>query len=180
MMRPNFYLMKATVSGALGGLLFGFDTAVIAGAIGALTRLYHLTDFTQGITVFSPSAGTVVGAMSAGAIGQKLGGRETLRITAVFYVISALGCMLAWNWDRCWSSASSAASASALVGARPGLHHRAGPSQVARTHGRHLPGQCRGRHPARLCFELRHSPLHLGAWEWRVQLGVAAIPAISS
>ena len=98
-MRPNFYLMKATVSGALGGLLFGFDTAVIAGAIDALTRLYHLSDTTQGITVFTAVAGTVVGAMSAGAIGQKLGGRETLRITAVFYVISALGCMLAWNWD---------------------------------------------------------------------------------
>ena len=77
-MRPNFYLVKATVSGALGGLLFGFDTAVIAGAIDALTRLYHLSDTTQGITVFTAVAGTVVGAMSAGAIGQKLGGRETL------------------------------------------------------------------------------------------------------
>ena len=97
-MRPNFYLMKATVSGALGGLLFGFDTAVIAGAIDALTHLYHLSSTTQGITVFTAVAGTVVGAMSAGAVGQKLGGRETLRITAVFYVISALGCMLAWNW----------------------------------------------------------------------------------
>ena len=94
-MRPNFYLMKATVSGALGGLLFGFDTAVIAGAIAAITRLYHLADATQGlagainalaqpfhlanvpqgITVFIAVAGTVVGAMSAGSIGQRLGGR---------------------------------------------------------------------------------------------------------
>ena len=47
-MRPNSYLIKATVSGALGGLLFGFDTAVIAGAIDALSRLYHLTGWTQG------------------------------------------------------------------------------------------------------------------------------------
>src|ERR1700679_414140 len=113
-MRPNFYLVKATVSGALGGLLFGFDTAVIAGAIDAITRLYHLSDTTQGlagainalalhfhlanvpqgITVFIAVAGTVVGAMCAGAIGQKLGGCETLRITAIFYVISAIGCML--------------------------------------------------------------------------------------
>ena len=75
-----------------------YGTAVIAGAIDALTHLYHLSDRTQGFTVFIAVAGTVVGAMFAGSIGQKIGGRETLRITAVFYVISALGCALAWNW----------------------------------------------------------------------------------
>ena len=39
-MRPNFNLMKATLTGALGGLLFGFDTVVISGAIDALVKLY--------------------------------------------------------------------------------------------------------------------------------------------
>ena len=42
--------------------------------------------------------GTVVGALGAGVVGQKLGGRETLRITAVLYVVSAVGCGLAWSW----------------------------------------------------------------------------------
>ncbi len=42
--------------------------------------------------------GTVVGALGAGQAGQKLGGRETLRITAVLYVVSAVGGALAWNW----------------------------------------------------------------------------------
>ncbi len=49
-------LVRSALTGALGGLLFGFDTAVIAGAFDALTRLYHLSDTTQGVTVFTAVA----------------------------------------------------------------------------------------------------------------------------
>ena len=98
-MRPNLNLMKATLTGALGGLLFGFDTVVISGAIDALTRLYSLSPQAKGFTVAIGLVGTVIGALSAGTVGQKLGSRETLRITAILYVVSALGCGLAWNWD---------------------------------------------------------------------------------
>jgi len=198
-MRPNFYLMKATVSGALGGLLFGFDTAVIAGAIAAITRLYHLADATQGlagainawaqpfhlanvpqgITVFIAVAGTVVGAMSAGSIGQRLGGRETLRITAVFYIISAIGCMLAWNWD-------SLLVFRFLGGLGIGASSVLGPVYIAEL----APAKWRGRMVGAFQvnvvigillayasnFAIR--TLHLGGWEWRVQLGVAALPAL--
>ena len=179
-MRPNFYLMKATISGALGGLLFGFDTAVIAGAIGALTSLYHLSNFTQGLTVFIAVAGTVVGAMSAGAVGQKLGGRETLRITAVFYVISALGCAVAWNWP-------SLLAFRFLGGLGIGASSVLGPVYITEL----APAKWRGRMVGTFQvnvvigillayasnFGIRL--LHLRAWEWRTQLGVAAIPAIA-
>src|ERR1039457_35126 len=97
-MRPNINLMKATLTGALGGLLFGFDTVVIAGAIDALVRLYGLSPWEKGMTVAIGLVGTVIGALGAGTIGQRLGGRETLRITAVLYVVSAIGCGLAWGW----------------------------------------------------------------------------------
>ena len=97
-MRPNLNLMKATLTGALGGLLFGFDTIVISGAIDAIVRLYDLGPQGKGLTVAVGLVGTVVGALGAGVVGQKLGGRETLRITAVLYVISAVGCGLAWSW----------------------------------------------------------------------------------
>jgi len=50
-MRPNVNLIKATLTGALGGLLFGFDTVVIAGAIDALVRLYGLNPQEKGLTV---------------------------------------------------------------------------------------------------------------------------------
>ena len=93
-MQMNSNLWKAASVGALGGLLFGFDTAVIAGTIHSLTILYQLTPWTVGVTVFTALFGTVIGAMCAGVVGQRLGSRETLRILAVFYLISAIGCAL--------------------------------------------------------------------------------------
>ena len=77
-MRPNSNLLKATLTGALGGLLFGFDTVVISGALDALVKLYHLSDLGKGWTVAIALIGTVAGSFSAGVAGQKLGGRETL------------------------------------------------------------------------------------------------------
>ncbi len=97
-MALNRYLLKGTAVGALGGLLFGFDTAVISGTIQTLTSLFQLTHLQVGITVSSALAGTVIGAMFAGIPGEKYGSRETLRVLAVFYILSALGCALAPNW----------------------------------------------------------------------------------
>src|SRR5205085_11585068 len=98
LMKMTRYLLKSTITGALGGLLFGFDTAVIPGTTQQLSAVYNLTSFTLGLTVSIGLVGTVVGAMSAGVVGQRIGGREALRILAVLYTISALGCALAWNW----------------------------------------------------------------------------------
>ncbi len=72
-MRPNVNLMKATLTGALGGLLFGFDTVVISGAIDALVRLYGLSPQGKGWTVAIALIGTVVGALGAGVVGAKAG-----------------------------------------------------------------------------------------------------------
>jgi hypothetical protein len=50
-MRPNSKLIKSTLTGALGGLLFGFDTVVISGIIESVVRLYSLSDYDKGLTV---------------------------------------------------------------------------------------------------------------------------------
>jgi len=97
-MRLNYYLAKGSLVGALGGLLFGFDTAVISGTTHQLTQVFSLTPGELGTTVSIALIGTVIGAISAGELGQKLGGREALRIMAVLYVISAIGSAFAWNW----------------------------------------------------------------------------------
>src|SRR5271168_5363735 len=97
-MSLNFHVVKSTIVGALGGLLFGFDTAVISGTTNALTQTYGLSPALLGVTVSSALLGTVVGAITAGFPGQKFGRRDSLRVMAVFYVVSALGCALAWNW----------------------------------------------------------------------------------
>src|ERR1700726_1596364 len=94
----NAYLLKAAVVAGLGGLLFGFDTAVISGTTGDLTQVYNLSPLKLGVTVFAALVGTILGSMFAGIPGDKFGRRDSLRVMAVLYVVSALGCALAWNW----------------------------------------------------------------------------------
>src|ERR1700730_13568364 len=94
----NAYLLKATVVAGLGGLLFGFDTAVISGATGDLTQVYNLSPLKLGVTVFAALVGTILGSMFAGIPGDRFGRRDSLRGMAILYVVSALGCALAWNW----------------------------------------------------------------------------------
>jgi SP family arabinose:H+ symporter-like MFS transporter len=91
-------LVKSTAVAALGGLLFGFDTAVISGATAQLTAAFSLDPTQLGITVSSALIGTIFGAMLAGIPGDRLGRRDSLRLMAVLYIISALGCAVAWNW----------------------------------------------------------------------------------
>jgi sugar porter (SP) family MFS transporter len=92
-------LIRSTIVAALGGLLFGFDTAVISGTTGALSRTFALSAGGLGITVASALWGTILGAMFAGFPGERFGRRDSLRGTAVLYVASALGCALAWDWN---------------------------------------------------------------------------------
>lgn len=179
-MRLNGNLLKATLTGALGGLLFGFDTVVIAGAIDALVRLYHLNPGSKGLTVAIGLAGTVAGALGAGQAGQKFGGRETLRVTAALYVLSAIGCGFAFNWT--------AFLIFRLVGGLGiGASSVLGPVYIAEL----APAKWRGRLVAMFQFNvvfgilLAYSSnfgirtMHLGAAEWRFQVGIAVVPAIA-
>jgi len=97
-MALNSTLIKSTVVAALGGLLFGFDTAVIAGATSALTTAFQLTPSGLGLTVSIALWGTVVGALLASIPGDRYGRRDSLRVMAIFYLVSALGCAFATNW----------------------------------------------------------------------------------
>lgn len=178
-MRPNLNLMKATLTGALGGLLFGFDTVVISGAIDALVRLYHLSPGGKGWTVAIALIGTVIGALAAGFVGQRLGGRETLRITAILYIISAIGSALAWSWPALMVFRF-------IGGVGIGASSVLGPVYIAEL----APAKWRGRLVGTFqfnvvlgiliayCSNYFIRTLNLGAAEWRWQVGVAAIPAI--
>src|SRR5271169_6097313 len=97
-MAINRYLLRSAVVAALGGLLFGFDTAVIAGTTRALTDTYHLSPGSLGLTVAAALWGTILGAMFAGMPGDRWGRRDSLRVMAILYLISALGCAFAWGW----------------------------------------------------------------------------------
>ena len=97
-MTINKHVIKGTLVGALGGLLFGFDTAVIAGTTASLKSLYNLSGGQLGFTVSIALVGTVIGSLVTGGIGQKYGGRRVLRFMAALYILSALGCAFAWSW----------------------------------------------------------------------------------
>jgi SP family arabinose:H+ symporter-like MFS transporter len=96
--RLNVFLVRSILVGALGGLLFGFDTAVIAGTTHSLQTLFNLSPGELGFTVASALWGTVFGSMFSGLLGEHLGGRESLRIMAACYLVSAVGCAFAPNW----------------------------------------------------------------------------------
>ena len=178
-MRPNTNLMKATLTGALGGLLFGFDTVVIAGAIDALVRLYGLSPQNKGLTVAIGLVGTVIGALGAGSVGQRLGSRETLRITAILYVVSAIGCGLAWSWPSFMIFRF-------VGGLGIGASSVLGPVYIAEL----APAKWRGRlvcaFQINVVFGIMVAytsnyvirTMHLGATEWRWQVGIAGIPAV--
>jgi MFS transporter, SP family, arabinose:H+ symporter len=72
-MALNRYIIKSSMVGALGGFLFGFDTAVIAGTTHALTRMFHLSPTQLGITVSMAVWGAVLGALTSGVLGERMG-----------------------------------------------------------------------------------------------------------
>ena len=157
-MTINGSVIRSTLVGALGGLLFGFDTAVISGTTHALTLTYHLTHVLLGVTVSSALVGTVVGALTAAIPGQKYGRRDSLRVMAIFYVISALGCAFAWNWPALIFFrfiGGLGIGGSSFFGP---VYCRNCSSQVAWPPGRKLPGQHCCRHPAGLSFKLSDRP----------------------
>lgn len=97
-MKLSAALLKSTIVAALGGLLFGFDTAVIAGTTAGLTHTFALSPNSLGFTVAIALIGTIVGSMLAGIPGDRYGRRASLRAMAILYLMSAIGCALAWDW----------------------------------------------------------------------------------
>jgi len=88
------YLVLVCFVATLGGLLFGYDTAVIAGAIGFLQKHFSLTPPEQGWAASSALAGCVLGAALAGVMSDFLGRKKVLLLCAVFFIISAVGTAL--------------------------------------------------------------------------------------
>jgi sugar porter (SP) family MFS transporter len=175
----NSSLVKSTVVAALGGLLFGFDTAVIAGAENALKEIYHLSPFALGGTVASALVGTIIGSLAAGIPGDRIGRRDSLRFMAVLYIISAVGCAFSWNWD-------------ALVffrfigGLGIGGSSVLGPMYIAEISPAKWRGRLVGFFQFNVVFGILLAYLSnyvigtrgLGASEWRWKLGISAVPAI--
>ena len=91
----NFgYLIFLSVVAALGGFLFGYDTAVISGTIAQVTQLFQLDALQQGWYVGCALVGSIIGVLFAGILSDKLGRKLTMVISAILFSASALGCAL--------------------------------------------------------------------------------------
>lgn len=172
-------LLKGTLVGGLAGLLFGFDTAVIAGTTQGLSAAFRLDPAGLGMTVSSALWGTLLGALFAGRPGDRYGARDCLRAIALLYVVSALGCWLAPNL-------------AVLIGARVlggiaiGASSVLAPIYLAEI----APAQRRGMMVGAFQFNIvlgilvaylsnyLVGQLGLGADEWRWKFGVAALPSM--
>jgi SP family xylose:H+ symportor-like MFS transporter len=88
------YILFIAFSAALGGLLFGYDTAVISGAIGNLTEYFQLTPIETGWAISSALVGCLVGAFFSDYLSDKFGRKVTMLITAVLFILNSVGTAL--------------------------------------------------------------------------------------
>jgi sugar porter (SP) family MFS transporter len=98
-MSPGPRYLGITIVASLAGLLFGFDTAVISGVTQPLREIFHLSPAALGTAVSSALWGTLCGALFMGKLGDRFGTRDMLKLVGLFYVVSAVGCSLAWNLE---------------------------------------------------------------------------------
>lgn len=88
---PIQYLLLLTLTATLGGFLFGFDSGVISGAVGALREAFGTGAFASGFNVSSMLLGCALGALIAGDLSDHWGRLKVLRLAALFFLISAWG-----------------------------------------------------------------------------------------
>ncbi|MCS3556238.1 MULTISPECIES: sugar porter family MFS transporter [unclassified Sphingobacterium] len=90
---------KFSLIAALGGFLFGFETAVISGAEQIIQKLWQLDAFWHGLTVSISLIGTIVGAIVAGRFSERYGRKPVLSAIALLYLLSAVGCGASPFWS---------------------------------------------------------------------------------
>ena len=97
-MKNVWYVYSVSLIAALGGLLFGFDTAVISGAEKTIQTLFNLSGFWHGFTISIALIGTLVGVICAGKPADLWGRKKVLFAVAIFFGIASLGSALAQTW----------------------------------------------------------------------------------
>ncbi len=174
----NPTLLRCSIIAALGGLLFGFDTAVISGTTDHLKRVFDLEGGGLGFTVASALIGTILGAVFASYPSDRIGRRSTLIWIAILYFVSAVGSAAAWDWY-------SFLAFRLLGGLGVGASSVVAPMYIAEI----SPPKFRGRLVAITQFNIvlgilvaymsnyGVALLDFGAIEWRIMFGIEALPA---
>lgn len=175
--KSRWYVAQCAVVAALGGFLFGFDTAVISGVEQSIQQLWGLSDFSLGMAVAIALYGTVIGAWLGGLLGDTLGRKKTLLLVGVLYFVSALGTAVA---PEVWSFMIYRFIGGLGVGAAS----VAAPMYISEI----APARTRGRLVALFQFNVvfgivaayvsNYLLRDTGESDWRWMLGVEAFPAL--
>ena len=175
-MKVPFYVVRISLIAALGGFLFGFETAVISGAEKTIQQLWNLSSGWQGFTVASSLIGTVIGSLIAGSPAQKYGRKKVLTIIALLYLVSAIGCALTPIWILFITSRF-------VGGLAVGASSVVGPMYISEV----APAHVRGRLAASfqlmivtgifIAYLTNFLFINLGENSWRWMLGIMVVPA---
>lgn len=166
-----------SLTAALGGFLFGFDTAVISGVEQSLQLLWHSSEWEHGLTVSIALIGTVIGSMLGGIPAERLGRKKTLFWIAVLYLLASLGTAFAPTWPVFLIFRF-------MGGLGVGASSVAAPMYITEI----SPAKSRGRLVGMFQFNVVFGILiaylsnfllaGVGAEPWRWMLGVQAIPSL--
>jgi sugar porter (SP) family MFS transporter len=172
----NNKILFWSITVALGGFLFGFDTAVISGAEQTIQEVWQLDVFQHGLTVSIALIGTVIGAMLGGIPSDRIGRKNTLFWIGILYLVSAVGSALAIDWY-------SFLFFRFIGGLGVGASSVAAPMYISEI----APANKRGRMVAMFQFNIVFGILvaflsnyllqNAGESAWRWMLGVEAFPA---
>ena len=175
-MKINAFLFRCTLIAALGGFLFGFETAVISGAEKTIQQLWSLSDFLLGFTVAASLIGTVIGSMIAGNPAQRYGRKKVLIIIALMYLLSAVGCALTPTWILFIIFRM-------IGGIAVGASSVVGPMYISEISPAPVRGRLTGMFQLNIvigilvAFLTNFAFQQIGAGSWRWMVGVMVIPA---
>ncbi|MCI1639982.1 MAG: sugar porter family MFS transporter [Bacteroidales bacterium] len=94
------YVLFLSAAAAIGGILFGYDTAVISGTTSSVSTQFGLSVMRQGWYVGCALIGSIIGVMTAGILSDNLGRKRTMLISAILFSISAIGCAICGNFSE--------------------------------------------------------------------------------
>jgi len=169
-------LFYSSTIAALGGFLFGFDTAVISGAEQSIQVLFSLNGFWHGFTVAIALIGTVIGALFVGKPADIFGRKTLLIVIAILYAISGAGCALSNSWITFLI-------ARFLGGLGIGASSVVGPMYISEISPSHLRGRLVMMFQLNIVIGILTSYLsnyllaNVGVDAWRWMLGVEFFPA---
>lgn len=171
-----FYVVRISLIAALGGFLFGFETAVISGAEKTIQQLWNLSSGWQGFTVASSLIGTVIGSLIAGSPAQRYGRKKVLTVIALLYLLSAIGCALTPIWILFITFRF-------IGGLAVGASSVVGPMYISEVSPAHVRGRLAASFQLMIvtgifiAYLTNFLFINLGENSWRWMLGIMVVPA---